>query len=131
MDFRRATVQYGDYRGEVAIDGYNISDLDKMAKDRGLPDTRFLVGISFYGGEGSLQDGWISVRFAAVDKSRYGESLDDINKNAKSSGNINVEIFDGGRMPLAEQFRYIKRMDVRAVNRGFGGLRVECPDGSL
>ena len=132
MDFRTAIVQYGDFRGEVAIDGYHMSDLYKLAEDRGLPDSHFLVGIDLYGGEGSAKDGTISVSFVAVKKSEYGASVEEIQKRTRASGGIiEVEVFDGGHMPVIDLFRYVKRLNIRAANSGFDGNRIEYPYGAL
>ena len=71
MDFKEASVQYGDLRGEVAIDGYAGPPLFEMGKLANIPAEYFPIGFYLSGGEGTFPAGTILLSVAAVEKEKY------------------------------------------------------------
>lgn len=123
MDFRIASVQYGDLRGHSAIDGYSGPPLPELAALVDMPDTYFPIGFSIYSGDAARFDGTIFFQVAAVEKKEYGESMQEICESVVDD-NIRAKVFSS-QIKFEELFKYIKRLHITAINRGLDTCHIE------
>lgn len=126
MNFKNAYVQYGDFRGEVAIDGHMGPFLFELAKIANIPTNYFPVAFSVRGETPISDSEEIYLTIAAVDKSIYGSSVDEIVENVRD-GVIKAENFRV-EMRLDEFFKLVKRINFTAINRALCQFQIECED---
>ena len=123
MDFKEASVQYGDLRGEVAIDGYAGPPLFEMGKLANIPAEYFPIGFYLSGGEGTFPAGTILLSVAAVEKEKYGKSVDEIIKKLKNN-KIHAKAFRA-QVKLEDLFKHIKRLHLTAISKAFQDIDIE------
>lgn len=122
MDFREASVSYGDLCGQVVIDGYMGPFVHELALLVGVPQTHFPIGFSLLGGEGVTIDEEFHLTIAAVRKTDYGASIEDILHLAKN-GEVEADLFSGTIL-LPELLKHIKRINLTVVNSSLDKLQI-------
>ena len=123
MDFKEASTQYGDLRGEVAIDGYSGPPLSEMSELVNVPEEYFPIGFYLFGGEGTFPAGTILLSVAAVEKAEYGKSVDEISKNVKGD-KIHARAYSE-QVKFEDIFKHIKRLHLTAISRAFKDVMIE------
>jgi len=119
----KASVQYGDLRGEVACDGHQGILLHELAKKAKLPDRYFPLAVSVYLGE----HGTLDVDLFACQVASYGSSVDEIRRKGDAAGEIDVEKFRL-KIEASDLLKLVKRLDILAQHRGVAGIRLVASD---
>lgn len=118
-----ASVQYGDMKGTVAIDGHNGAPVHELAAKTDMPGGYMPVGFELW----KLvpdEDGTIPIRVFGVDvRDVKGRSIDDVAKAAENDGELAIYPFDG-RIAFAELGGLFKRFDLKAIKKVFAKSNV-------
>jgi hypothetical protein len=117
MNEVQATTQYRDYTGTVSCDGHNAGLLNRLAQESGVPDDVFAVGIDIYVGEGD----YFGARLIVVDRSKYGDSIDNIRAHADANGHLEVRLIDLKIEPK-KLLDYVKRLNLVVKNRNLADV---------
>ena len=114
-----ASMQYGDLKGTIILDGHSASFLHDLARRASMPANYFPVGLEFYDeGLGGSTDP-ISIKLLAVDKSVVGADGDAINAFAKKNQTVPVSAFRV-ELPFRELITHIKRCSIVISDRLLG-----------
>ncbi len=126
MDFRHASVQFGDFRGEVAIDSRGLPFIDELEELLGVPPTHIGVGFSIRVTDDlRRRKGAVSLEIAAVARSRYGDTPDAL---AKAGTSLDAQLFKG-EITLDRLLSYVKELHFTAMIRAVQDKQTEV-DGS-
>lgn len=125
MDFRRASVQFGDFAGEIAIDSRGLPFIDELEELVGVPPTHIGVGFSIrITEELRRRKGMVSVEVAAVERSRYGDTPDAVKA---AGGKLAAELYTG-EISLDRLLSYVKELHFTAMIRPVAGATVEVAE---
>lgn len=117
MPINEASTQYDDAKGTVSIDWHGGTEIHDWAKDIGVPENYFALGVSLWLGEMHPQmaghDQPFSVTIYAADKAEVGESAEEIISFAKEHGEVPVREFNG-EVFVKDLSKYIKRFELVA-----------------
>lgn len=113
----KASVQYGDLKGEVACDGFGGPFLSELASDIDLDDTYFPLSLSVYRGE----SGFLSIYVYACNKDKVGKDIDEIKDYGRKNGSIPVKRFEYTGS-IDNLLKKIKRLDILAMNSVVEGI---------
>ena len=131
-------VQYGDYKGNVSIDGFTGPSLHELCREKKvLPSGYFPVGAELYMDNTFQreQDKLFSCTVFAVDSDQIGHSAEEIGNLAKRDGHLRVFSFPC-ELTEAEVRQYFKRVSIAFMDRwldeipGFELQVVEGPEAS-
>jgi len=112
-----ASVQYGDMKGTIAIDGFEAGGpLGDLAERVKIKPGFMPVGFGLTRLH-PLENGKIPLVIFAVDASEVGVSADEMNAYAAANGQLPVTGFHGEIAP-AEFEGIFKRFSLRAQSRG-------------
>jgi len=112
----KASVQYGDFIGEIMCDGFDGPFLHEIWEEARLPDEYFPIALSFevverLGKSSFLEE--LKIAIYACDKFEYGDSIDKIEKAALEKGSkVIVKKFELNKNILPKIFEKIKRSSV-------------------
>ncbi|MCK5598384.1 hypothetical protein KAI78_02070 [bacterium] len=126
MDFRDAHVQYGDFHGRIAIDGFFGPFIHNIAEMINIPSNYFPIGFSIQCGERPKTGDKVFLDIAAVDKNLYGESVDEIQKRVEN-GIVNAKVFQG-EILLEDFFSQAKRTNLTGVLKALDDLSIEVDE---
>ncbi len=122
MDFRHASVQFGDFRGEVAIDSRGLPFIDELEELVGVPKSHIGVGFSIRVTDDlRRRKGAVNLEVAAVERSRYGDTPDTLNREG---GSLTAQLFTG-EITLDRLFSYVKELHFTAIIRAVQDERIE------
>jgi len=108
------STQYGDFSGYIQIDGFHASHIFQLCEDHGVDmDKYFLIG---FGAGESTTDGIgkgnsLSCRAIVIEKSKYGQTYDAIDKAITSvGGKVQAKQFNFF-VRYRDLAKYVKRFD--------------------
>jgi len=127
MDFRHATVQFGDFRGEVAIDSRGLPFIDELEELVGVPRSHIGVGFSIRVTDDlRRRKGAVTLEVAAVERAKYGETPDALKR---AGGSLTAQLFTG-EITLDRLFSYVKELHFTAMIRAVQEARIDV-DGDV
>lgn len=118
------STQYTDYKGIIAMDTHDGSNLIELARKCGIDaEQYFIYGISCHDFEPIGQRD-LSVKFLLIDKSIYGETYDKI---SNFTGQVQIAHIDSV-ISYSELSRYIKRLSIGVVSDLSARINAQMPD---
>jgi len=112
MERLKASVQYGDWEGTAAADGFHSTDFSEYLRDNHLiNENEFLLAISFYAGE----HGFISVRALVLEKDASYDSVKSFLKSSHGPLKLREISVD---VSMEKFFTLFKRFSVVLTWRG-------------
>ena len=112
----KASVQYGDLKGTVAIDGYNGLSIDDTILTASVPKGYRPIGLRLYGfGKGNNSPS-IKAKVLCVDTDQTGSPPDAIRGFGKANGVLHAFEFDA-TFDLATFAKLVKRFDVVLLSK--------------
>ena len=123
----KASVQYGDFVGELMCDGFDGPFLNELWNDLEMPQEYVPIAIAFDVVERFEDEPFydaLKIRIYACDKREYGVSIDDIKKSAEEKGHLVVKKFEIEKENLEKILEKIKRLSIIVINRGLGDIRI-------
>jgi hypothetical protein len=123
MEEVKASVQYGDLRGDVACDGHQGVLLHELAEKAKLPKEYVPLAVDVYVGE----HGFLDVALFACEKNAYGDDIDEIQAKGRAAGDIKVKKF-AVKIDADDLLRLVKRLHIVARHRRVADIPLVTPD---
>jgi len=119
-----ASVQYGDFRGTIAIDGHDSGFIDELAAQAvDMPKGYWPVGFELCNPYELDEDGSLPLTIVAANCEQVGESVDEMYRHHAEHGELPVYRFSS-RINFAELVSLMKRLDIKAVSKPFRDMNV-------
>ena len=116
--------QYTDYKGIIAMDTHDGSNLVELAKKCNINVNQYFVyGVSCYDFEPIGQRD-LSVKFLLIDKNIYGDTYDEI---SNFTGQIQIVHIDS-TIPYSEVSKTLKRLSIGIVSDLSARINAQMPE---
>lgn len=114
-----ASVQYGDLKGTVSMDGHEAEGpLGGLAEHTCMKPGYWPVGFGLHGLDPN-KEGKCSFTIYAVDASEVGTNVDQIKSYVEENGNLPVVGFHG-EIEVGSFIQFFKRFSLRAHSKHIG-----------
>lgn len=120
----KASTQYGDLDGTIAIDGYNGLTVDALIQRADIPKGYCPIGLRIYGFSRDKTGPSVKAKVLCVDTDQTGPSPDDIRRFGSDNGELHTFEFDA-EVDLSEFTKLVKRYDVVLLSRITRGIEVK------
>jgi len=118
----KASVQYNDFRGTIAIDGHEGDFLEELAAQAEIPDGYYPVGFEMWNAIPN-DDGSLPLAIVAAQCEQVGHSIDDMIKHNQDHGELPVYRFES-RIDFGELRSLMKRLDIKVLSRSLENVNV-------
>jgi hypothetical protein len=107
----KATTQYGDLTGTIAIDGHNGLSIDKLVNNAQVPTGYQPIGLRIHGLSRSNGGYTVKAKLLCVDTEQTGSTPDNIRFFGRNKGEVHTFEFNAD-VDLETIAALIKRIDV-------------------
>ena len=119
-----ASVQYGDFKGTIAMDGHESGFLQELAAQATeMPEGYWPVGFEMWNPYKLDEEGSIPLTIVAARCADVGESFEEMNAYHQKHGELPVYRFCS-KINFAELISLMKRLDIKAVAKPFRDMNV-------
>ena len=118
------STQYNDLRGLIAIDQHSGSELFSLCKENGINDDEYFFlgfGLSEFTINGIGEFDSVYCRVLLLEKSKYGNTFDEINRNIRTLNSVDV-VKKSFSVKYSDLGKYIKRFDFMALSDMGGAI---------
>ena len=112
----KASTQYGDLKGTIAIDGHNGLSIDQLVTRAEVPKGYRPIGLRIYGFSRGKDGPTVKAKVLCVDTDQTGTTPDEIQRFGREHGEVHTFEFDAD-VDLDAIAKLIKRYDVVLLSK--------------
>lgn len=112
----KASTQYGDVRGTIAIDGHSGLPIDQLVARAAVPSGYRPIGLRIYGFSRRNDGPTVNAKVLCVDTDQTGTTPDEIQRFGRKNGELHTFEFDAD-VDFGAIVRLIKRYDVVLLSK--------------